>query len=89
MDRDIAVVCDKDITIAQLTDCIKRGGGELLRSVKLFDIYTGSHIPDGKKSTAFSLRFRSNDKTLTDAESDDAVRKVLEKLAEELGAIIR
>ena len=89
VDRDIAVVCDKDITIARLTDCIKRGGGELLRSVKLFDIYTGSHIPDGKKSTAFSLRFRSNEKTLTDAESDEAVKKVLERLAEELGAVIR
>ena len=89
VDRDIAVVCDNETTIAQLTDCIKRAGGELLRSVKLFDIYTGSHIPEGKKSTAFSLRFRSNDKTLTDTESDDAVRKVLDKLAEELGAFIR
>ena len=89
VDRDIAVVCNNETTIAQLTDCIKRAGGELLRSVKLFDIYTGSHIPEGKKSTAFSLRFRSNDKTLTDTESDDAVRKVLDKLAEELGAFIR
>ncbi|MGE4485581.1 MAG: phenylalanine--tRNA ligase subunit beta [Oscillospiraceae bacterium] len=87
--RDIAVVCGADITIAALTDCIRRAGGNLLKDVKLFDIYTGSHIEPGKKSTAFSMKLRSDDKTLTDEDADGVVAGVLEKLKDELGAVIR
>ena len=87
--RDIAVVCGEDITIAALTDCIMRAGGNLLKDVKLFDIYTGSHIEPGKKSTAFSMKFRSDDKTLTDEDADGVVAGVLEKLKGEFGAVIR
>ena len=87
--RDIAVVCDDKITIAMLTDCIRRAGGEILRDVKLFDIYKGSHIEAGKKSCAFSLTMRSDEKTLTDAECDAEVSAVLAALEKELGAVIR
>lgn len=87
--RDIAVVCDNAVTIAELESCIKRAGGELLRDVKLFDIYTGSHIAEGKKSTAFSLTIRSDEQTLTDAEADAVVKDVLAALDKELGAVIR
>lgn len=89
MNRDIAVVCDEKITIAELENCIDAAGGELLKNVKLFDIYTGSHIPAGKKSTAFSLTIRSDEQTLTDAEADSIVKNVLKALDEELGAVIR
>ena len=87
--RDIAVVCDNTVTIAQLTDCIKAGGGALLKGVQLFDIYTGSHIPEGKKSCAFSLEMRSDERTLTDEEADSEVKAVLDALEKNLGAVIR
>jgi phenylalanyl-tRNA synthetase beta chain len=69
--RDIAVVCDIAVTVAALTDCIRRGGGSLLREVTLFDIYTGAQVPEGKKSAAFSLRLRADNATLTDADADE------------------
>jgi phenylalanyl-tRNA synthetase beta chain len=87
--RDIALVCDTAVTVAMLTDCIKRGGGALLRAVALFDIYTGSQVPQGKKSVAFSLKLRSDDMTLTDADADGTTKKILALLASELGAVIR
>jgi len=89
VNRDIAVVCDEKIPVAALADCIRRGGGELLRKVELFDIYTGSHIPAGKKSTAFSLTLRSDEGTMTDDQSDAVVASILARLKDELGAVIR
>jgi phenylalanyl-tRNA synthetase beta chain len=87
--RDIALVCDTSVTVAALTDCIKRGGGALLREVELFDIYTGSQVPQGKKSVAFSLKLRSDEATLTDADADGTSKKILALLEKELGAVIR
>ena len=72
-----------------LSDCIKRGGGELLRDVKLFDIYTGAPIPAGKKSCAFSLVLRSDEQTLTDEHADETTTSLLDLLGRELGAVIR
>jgi phenylalanyl-tRNA synthetase beta chain len=89
MTRDIAVVCDAAVTIATLTNCIARGAKGLLRDVQLFDIYTGSPIPEGKKSVAFSLTLRADDRTLTDAESDADVKSILSLLEQELGAVLR
>ena len=87
--RDIAVVCDEAVTVGQLEECIRGAGGELLRDVALFDIYRGLPIAPGKKSCAFSLTLRSDEKTLTDAESDAEVAAVLKALADQLGAVIR
>lgn len=87
--RDIALVCDTTVTVAALTDCIKRSGGALLRQVDLFDIYTGSQVPQGKKSVAFSLKLRSDEMTLTDEHADETTKKILAQLAAELGAVIR
>ncbi|MBR6207207.1 MAG: phenylalanine--tRNA ligase subunit beta [Oscillospiraceae bacterium] len=87
--RDIAVVCDEEITVARLESCIRSAGGAILRDVALFDIYRGLPIAPGKKSCAFSLTLRSNEKTLTDAESDAEVGAVLKALADQLGAVIR
>ena len=89
VNRDIAVVCDESVTVAQLVDCIRSAGGKLLRSVKLFDIYRGKGIDAGKKSVAFSLTLRSDERTLTDADSDGEVKTVLEKLEADLGARLR
>ena len=87
--RDIAVVCDEAITVAALSDCIAQAGGKLLRDVRLFDIYRGKGIAAGKKSVAFSLTLRADDRTLTDADSDAEVGAVLAALEAKLGATLR
>jgi phenylalanyl-tRNA synthetase beta chain len=87
--RDIAIVCDLTVTVAELIGCIKNSGGKLLREVKLFDIYTGNQVQTGKKSVAFSLTLRSDDQTLTDESADKAVAAILAALAAKHGAEIR
>ena len=87
--RDIAVVCDASVPVGELTECIRKAEKNVLRGVKLFDVYTGVGIPEGKKSVAFSLTLRSDDGTLTDDHAEEAVRAVLDALRENLGAVIR
>ena len=87
--RDIAVVCDAAVPVGELTECIRKAEKNVLRGVKLFDVYTGAGIPEGKKSVAFSLTLRSDDGTLTDDHAEEAVRAVLDALRESFGAVIR
>ena len=87
--RDIAVVCDVSVPVGELTECIRKAEKNVLRGVKLFDVYTGVGIPEGKKSVAFSLTLRSDDSTLTDDHAEEAVRAVLDALRESFGAVIR
>ena len=74
---------------AGLENCISRGARGLLKEVELFDIYTGAPIPAGKKSVAFNLTLRSDERSLTAAEADEDVKSVLELLQKELGAVLR
>ncbi|MBO4937395.1 MAG: phenylalanine--tRNA ligase subunit beta [Oscillospiraceae bacterium] len=87
--RDLAVVCDDALTVAEVEDVMTAAAGKLLRGIKLFDIYRGTGIPEGKKSVAFSLELRADDRTLTDADSEAVMSKVLAALAEKLGATLR
>ncbi len=87
--RDIAVVCDNSITVAELMDTMKAAGGEYLESCKLFDIYTGAGIQTGKKSLAFSLSIRAQDQTLTYEHAEEIVHAILAKLEKVHGAVIR
>ena len=87
--RDLSLMCDEAVTVAQIEEVITASAGKLLRNVKLFDIYRGTGVPEGKKSMAFSLELRSDERTLTDADSEQAVSKVLAALAEKLGATLR
>ena len=87
--RDIAGVCDAAVPVGELTECIHKAEKNVLRGVKLFDVYTGVGIPEGKKSVAFSLTLRSDDGTLTDDHAEEAVRAVLDALRENFGAVIR
>jgi phenylalanyl-tRNA synthetase beta chain len=87
--RDLALLCDEAITVAQLENCITAAAGKLLKNVTLFDIYRGKGVPEGKKSMAFSLQLRAEDRTLTDEDSVGVVTKVLAKLEAELGVQIR
>ena len=87
--RDLALVCDEAVTVAQLENCITAAGGKLLRNVALFDIYRGKGIAEGKKSMAFSLELRADDRTLTDEDTVAVINKILAKLESELGVQIR
>ena len=87
--RDIAVVCDKAVTVGALEACIVKAGGKLLREVSLFDIYQGQGIPEDKKSVAFNLVLRSDEGTITAAQADEEVQDILSALAGELGAVLR
>ena len=87
--RDIAVVCDKAVTVGELEACIRRGAKGLLKEVALFDIYTGAGIAPGRKSVAFNLTLRADDRSLTAAEADEDVSSILALLKSELGAILR
>ena len=87
--RDLAVVCDEVLTVAEVENTITAAAGKLLRSVRLFDIYRGVGIPEGKKSLAFSLELRADDRTLTDADSEAVMSKVLAAVAGKLDAQLR
>ena len=87
--RDLSLVCDEEVTVAQIENVINAAGGKLLRSVRLFDIYRGIGVPEGKKSLAFSLELRADDRTLTDADSEGVISKVLAALKEKLNATLR
>ncbi len=87
--RDLALICDERITVAEAETVIVESAGKLLRDIRLFDIYRGTGVPEGKKSLAFSLSLRADDRTLTDADSEAVVSKVLTALKEKLGAILR
>jgi phenylalanyl-tRNA synthetase beta chain len=77
------------VTVADIENVITAAGGKLLRAVKLFDIYRGTGVPEGKKSMAFSLELRADDRTLTDTDSEGVITRVLDALKEKLDAILR
>lgn len=87
--RDIALVCDAALPVGALEDCIVANGGQYLAGCTLFDVYTGRRIAPGKKSVAFSLTMRAEDQTLTDEHAEETVKRVLEALEAECGAVIR
>ena len=87
--RDIAVVCDEAVTVGALEECIRKGAKGLLKDVALFDIYRGKGVDEGKKSVAFNLTLRADDRSLTSEEADADVKNVLDLLASELNAVLR
>ena len=87
--RDIAVVCDEAVTVGALEECIRKGAKGLLKEVKLFDIYRGKGVDEGKKSVAFNLVLRSDERSLTAEEADNDVKSILETLKNELNAVLR
>ena len=87
--RDIAVVCGADIPVGDMVEHIMAEGGQYLKGCRIFDVYTGHHIAEGKKSVAFSLTMRADDQTLTDEHAEETVKKVLAALERKFGASIR
>ena len=86
--RDISLVVDKSVMIGTMEDAIVKRGGKLLEDCRLFDIYEGEQVGEGKKSVAFSLVFRAKDRTLSDAEINEVMDKILAELTG-LGAVLR
>ncbi len=86
--RDIAVVVSRDISALQLENAIRKAAGGLVSQVKLFDLYEGRQIPEGKRSLAYSITFRREEGTLTDAEVNEAQERI-EKALFDLGAVLR
>ena len=88
VERDFAMLCDKEIPVGTLEKAIISGGSRLLERVELFDVYEGSQIPEGKKSVAYSVWLRSSEGTLSDEQIDSTVKRIIEKL-EAVGAQLR
>lgn len=89
VDRDIAIVVSDDVTAKTLEDLIRNCSEGLLEEVVLFDIYKGKQVADGYKSMAYSLRFRSFDRTLTDEEVNLIMNNIIEQLKDKVGAVLR
>ncbi len=89
VNRDLAIVLDADTPASHPTEIIKAAGGELVSALHLFDVYTGEQVPEGKKSLAFAIEYRSTTGTLTDEIVDRVHGGILEQLEQELGATLR
>ncbi len=87
--EDVALVVDVDVPAAAVAETLREGAGELLESVRLFDLYTGEQIGAGKKSLAYALRFRAPDRTLTDTETAAARDRAVALAVERHGAVHR
>ena len=87
--RDLAIVCDEALTVAEVEGVMRQSAGKLLRDIRLFDVYQGTGVPAGKKSAAFTLELRADDRTLTDTETEQLVTRVLTALKEKLNATLR
>jgi phenylalanyl-tRNA synthetase beta chain len=87
--QDIAVIVDKKVSAKDIEMEIKKAGGKLFLSSKIFDVYEGVNIGLNKKSIAISLSFGANDRTLTDEEVQGAMKQIVERLKKQLGAELR
>ena len=87
--RDLAILCREEVTVGEAEAVITQAAGKLLRNIRLFDVYRGTGVPEGKKSLAFSLELRADDRTLTDTDSETVTKNVLEALENQLGAVLR
>lgn len=87
--RDIAILVEDSVLVAEIEDTIRKQGGNMVEAVKLFDVYKGMQIPEGKKSIAYALTYRLENKTLTDDEVNKVHDKILKALEFKLGAELR
>lgn len=87
--QDVALVVDESVPAAAVQSALARGAGALLESISLFDVYQGERIGEGRKSLAFSLRFRATDRTLTVEEATEARDAAVNLAAQQTGAVLR
>ena len=84
--KDIAVLVDRSVTAQEMQKVIKANGGKLLLNSKVFDVYMGKGIPEGKESIAFSVELGASDRTLTDEDITNVMNKIAEGLEKKCGA---
>ncbi len=89
VNKDIAIVVDKDVSAQTIVMQIKKSAGSNLNSIKIFDIYTGKGIDDNKKSIAISMNFGKMNATLTDEEINSSIDKIVKDLENKLNAKLR
>jgi phenylalanyl-tRNA synthetase beta chain len=87
--RDFAFLCDESMEVGTIEEVMRRAGGKTVEDVKLFDVYRGKQVPEGKKSVAFNVTMRLADRTMTDEDADKIVKKILTLLERELGLTLR
>lgn len=87
--QDMALVVDAATPAAKVADEIRKGGGELLRHARLFDVYTGANLPSGKKSLAYALTYQAEDRVLSDKEVAKLHARIVSRLEKVLGASLR
>jgi phenylalanyl-tRNA synthetase beta chain len=87
--EDIAVIVDEDLPAERVVEVIMQSGGKMLKGVRLFDIYRGPQLGEGKKSLAYSMTYQAPDRTLTDAEAQKIRQRIIRGLEQELSARIR
>jgi phenylalanyl-tRNA synthetase beta chain len=87
--RDIAVIISDDVQVKDIEKALKCKGGEYLEEIRLFDVYKGEQVPEGKKSVAYTLIFRSPDRTLVDDDVNKVVEDMLNELENSFGAVLR
>ena len=87
--RDIAVVVPKEVSVKELEGVLWANAGELLKGIRVFDVYTGKQVAEGCKSVAFNLTFQAEDRTLTDGEIDPIIKNLVAKVAEAYEAQLR
>ncbi|GIH94398.1 phenylalanine--tRNA ligase subunit beta [Planobispora siamensis] len=87
--QDVALIVGADVPVAEVEAALREGAGELLESLRLFDVYTGAQVGEGNKSLAYTLRFRAPDRTLTVEETTAAREAAVALAAERTGAQLR
>ena len=89
IEKDVAFIVDKSITVDTITNEIRRAGGRLLNEINVFDVYTGENIDENKKSIAFSLKFLDLTRTLTDEEVMEVFNNIINSVTTKLNCEIR
>jgi phenylalanyl-tRNA synthetase beta chain len=87
--RDVSIIVDAGVQAGQILMFIQNFHSELLREVRLFDVYAGKPVPIGRKSLTFALTYRADDRTLTDEEVNSIQTQVVEQLRQRFGAQLR
>lgn len=88
VDRDLAVIVSEEVPVGALVEELKQAGGSLLQTIDIFDVYQGKQVEPGKKSIAFSFVFQA-DRTLTDEEVNDLLKRMYEAVQQKFGAVLR
>ncbi|QKW35882.1 phenylalanine--tRNA ligase subunit beta [Actinomadura sp. NAK00032] len=87
--QDVALVVDAAVPAAEVESALRDGAGDLLEAIRLFDVYTGEQAGEGRKSLAYSLRFRAPDRTLTAEEASQARDAAVAAASDRTGAVLR